>query len=79
MKKIMMDKDMPIGSLKRVDDFLPSPADLVGPDKNVKITILLKESSINFFKKEAGKHHTKYQKMIREVLDQYASRWDQAA
>ena len=65
---------MPIGKLTRVADFLPPPSELVPVEQNVKITILLKKSSVNYFKKQANRYHTKYQKMMREVLDQYAVR-----
>ncbi len=71
MKKI--DKNMPAGKLMRVKDFLPPPDQLIMPEQTVKITISLNKSSVDFFKKAAHKHHTKYQKMIREVLDRYAS------
>ena len=63
---------MPIGRVTQVPDFLPSPAELAAAEESVKITILLKRSSVEFFKKAAAKHHTKYQKMMREVLDLYA-------
>ena len=71
MKKI--DKNMPMGKLVRVKDFLPPPDQLIMPEETIKITISLNRSSVEFFKKAAHKHHTKYQKMIREVLDRYAS------
>jgi len=74
MKRKMSDADMPIGKLTRVADFLPPPSELVPVEQNVKITILLKKSSVNYFKKQANRYHTKYQKMMREVLDQYAVR-----
>jgi predicted DNA binding CopG/RHH family protein len=48
-------------------------------EENVKITISLKRSSVDFFRREASKHHTKYQKMIRELLDQYASHYQAAS
>ncbi|MBI4313727.1 MAG: CopG family transcriptional regulator [Candidatus Omnitrophica bacterium] len=74
MKK-KIDRDMPIGKLTRVDDFLPPPAELAVWNKTTKVTIALERSSVEFFKQEARKHHTKYQRMIREVLDRYASRY----
>jgi len=63
--------DMPIGTLRRVKDMLPPPEELVVPDATVKVTIALNKSSIDFFKKAAKKNQTKYQKMIRSVLDHY--------
>ena len=72
MKKKKTDPDRPIGEMTRVKDFLPAPEDLLVPERTVKVTILLNESSINLFKKFATKHHTKYQKLIRNLLDKYA-------
>jgi len=70
--KRRIDVNKPIGKMKRIDDFLPTPAELAVPESNVKVTISLSESSIVFFKNEAKKYHTKYQKMIRNLLDKYA-------
>ncbi len=75
MKRKRVDPDMPAGKLMRVNDFLPPPSQLAAPEDTVKVTISLKRSSVEFFKEEAQKHHTKYQKMIRELLDRYASRY----
>jgi len=63
--------DEPLGNLRIVEDFLPSPEDLAFKEENVKITITLSKSSVNFFKKEAKKNHTQYQRMIRRLLDHY--------
>ena len=73
MKKKANDQNMPIGKLTEVKNFLPPPHELAVPDETVKVTISLNRSSIKFFKREARKHQTKYQRMIREVLDRYAS------
>lgn len=64
--------DESLGDVRIVDDFLPSPDELVFKENNVKVTITLSKASIDFFKKEAKKHHTQYQKMIRRLLDVYA-------
>ena len=64
--------DEPLGEIRIVDDFLPSPEQLVFKDDNIKVTITLSKTSVDFFKKEAKKHHTPYQKMIRRLLDIYA-------
>lgn len=37
----------------------------------MKVTITLSRSSVEFFKREAGRHNTPYQKMIRNLLDAY--------
>ena len=65
--------DGPIGKVKKVKDFLPSPEELAFKDETVKITISLSKASVEFFKKEAKQHHTQYQKMIRRLLDEYVA------
>ena len=74
MKKKINYSDEPLGRVKLISDFLPSPEDLVLKDKTVKVTIALSKASIDFFKKEAKKHNTQYQKMIRRLLDEYTAR-----
>jgi hypothetical protein len=37
----------------------------------VKITITLSKKSVDFFKSEAARAHTQYQRMIRRLLDAY--------
>jgi len=64
--------DEPLGDVKVVPDFLPSPEDLVFRDEGVKVTISLSRRSVEFFKGEARKHNTQYQRMIRRLLDAYA-------
>lgn len=63
--------DEPIGPLKVVPDFLPAPEELVFKEDTVKVTIALSKESVEFFKQEAEKHNTQYQKMIRRLLDAY--------
>jgi len=69
----------PMGEINIVDDFLPPPDKLVLKEDNVKITLSLKKSSINFFKEQAKNQKTSYQKMIREVVDWYASHYQKSA
>lgn len=45
--------DEPIGKIKIVPDFLPSPDELVLKEEAVKVTLLLSKSSVDFFKKMA--------------------------
>jgi hypothetical protein len=61
----------PLGRLRVVRDFLPPPEDLVLRDEAVKVTIALSKRSVDFFKDEARKHKTQYQRMIRRLLDTY--------
>ena len=65
--------DEPLGNVHVIDDFLPTPEELVFKEDNVKVTLGLSKRSVEFFKKEAKKHHTQYQKMIRRLLDLYAT------
>ncbi len=67
--------DEPVGKLTLVDDFLPSPEELFPKEKVVKVTIALDASTIEFFKLQASKFSTKYQRMMREVLKGYASKY----
>ena len=74
MKKKIKYTNEPLGNVKVIDDFLPSPSELAFNEEQVKITIGLSKTAVNFFKKEAKKHHTQYQKMIRNLLDLYVAR-----
>ena len=79
MKNKIKYTDEPMGGLKVLKDFLPPPDRLVLKEDNVKVTISLKKSSIDFFKQQAKKHRIPYQKMIREVVDWYASHYRKSA
>jgi len=68
-----------MGELRVIKDFLPPPDQLVLKEENVKITISLKKSSVEFFKKEAQRYRISYQKMIRRVIDWYASQYQKNA
>jgi predicted DNA binding CopG/RHH family protein len=72
MKSKITYTDEPLGNLKVVQDFLPSPEQLALKDEKVKVTISLSKASLQFFKAQAEKHHTAYQRMIRNLLDAYA-------
>lgn len=57
-----------------VEDFLPKPEEIVLMSRDVKVTINLTEQSIGYFKKASAKYGIPYQKLIKRVLDTYASR-----
>jgi predicted DNA binding CopG/RHH family protein len=63
----------PMGKVKVIPDFLPSPQELALKEETVKVTIALSKSSVEYFKKEASKYKTQYQKMIRRLLDEYTA------
>jgi len=69
----------PMGEVRVVRDFLPPPEELAFREDAVKVTIALSKRSVDFFKAEASRHNTQYQKMIRRLLDQYVNRYAQAA
>jgi len=74
MKKKIKYTDEAMGKVKVVSDFLPSPEELVLKDETVKVTISLSKTSVDFFKNEAKKYNTQYQKMIRRLLDEYTAK-----
>ena len=73
MSKKIKYTDELMDEVRVIPDFLPSPEELVLKDETVKITISLSKMSVDFFKKEAKKYNTQYQKMIRRLLDEYTT------
>jgi len=73
MSKPIQYSNEPLGDLKVVPDFLPSPEELALKQKNTKVTISLSSESVAYFKETAKKHHMQYQKMIRQLLDEYVA------
>ena len=63
--------DEPLGEIRVIPDFLPSPTELAFREEGVKVTLALSKKSVEFFKAEASRHHTQYQRMIRRLLDAY--------
>lgn len=63
--------DEPIGKVKIVPDLLPTPEELAFREEGVKVTLALSKRSVDFFKSEASRHNTQYQRMIRRLLDSY--------
>ena len=68
--------DEPLGRTQVVADFLTSPSELAFREEGVKVTLALSRKSIEFFKSEAAKHRTQYQRMIRRLLDAYVDSQD---
>lgn len=69
----------PLGKVAVVEDFLPPPDKLAFREETVRVTITLNKASVEFFKREARKHGTPYQVMIRKLLDAYAQPAEKAA
>jgi hypothetical protein len=63
-----------MGELRPVRDFLLPPDRLVLRDDAVKVTLALSRRSVEFFEREAKRHHVPYQRMIRALVDEYADR-----
>ncbi|MEJ8837508.1 hypothetical protein [Ramlibacter sp. AN1133] len=63
--------DEPLGEIEVVADFLPPPQELAFREEGVKVTLALSKRSVDFFKSEASRHQTQYQRMIRRLLDAY--------
>lgn len=73
MSKTIQYSDEPIGDFKLVTDFLPSPEELSLKNENTKVTISLSSESVTYFKNVAKQHHMQYQKIIRQLLDEYVA------
>ncbi len=75
MKAKRTERDLPIGTLTRIKDMLPPPEQLAVPEDAIKVTLLLSRSSVEFFKHRAERQRTKYQRMIRTLVDRYAKQY----
>nr|MDT0252815.1 BrnA antitoxin family protein [Endozoicomonas sp.] len=73
MSKQIQYTDESIGEVKMVADFLPSPGELKLKSDSTKITITLSADSVEYFKSVAEEHGMQYQKMIRQLLDEYVA------
>jgi len=71
MKRKITYTNEPLGDIEVVPDFLPPPSEVAFREEGVKVTLALSKKSVDFFKFEASKHRTQYQRMIRRLLDAY--------
>ena len=74
MKKKTKYTNEPI-AFEVIDDFLPPPEKLAIKEENIKVTLTLSKTSLEFFKKHAKKASGHYQTMIRRVLDRYVAHY----
>ena len=58
-----------------IEDFLPSPDQLVLRQDKEKITISLDKRNVDLFRHYAKKHNAKYQTMMNDVLGEYADKY----
>lgn len=72
MKNKMKYKNEPIEA-RVINDFLPSPENLVLREKKTRVTLTLTDKSLDFFKSAAKKHRASYQRMIRRLIDYYVA------
>ena len=83
MKKDKRYEDAPedvreaLNSAQEIKDFLPPPEQLILKEETKKVTIVLSQKSIEFFKKKSKATHVPYQQMIRKVLDNYTEVYSQ--
>ncbi len=73
MNKPIQYSNESLGDIEFITDFLPSPEELALKTQNTKVTISLSSESVAYFKEAAEKHHMQYQKIIRQLLDEYVS------
>ncbi len=74
MRKRIKYTDEPI-HFEVTKDFLPPPDAFALKEENIRVTITLSKTSVQFFKKYAKKTHSHYQTMIRRILDHYAAQY----
>jgi uncharacterized DUF497 family protein len=70
-------RDGPGGSRRAVEDLAPPPGDPAFREEGVKITLAPGKRSVEFLKREARKHNTQYQRMIRRLIGADAERYAQ--
>jgi hypothetical protein len=67
------DKGEIVGDLHRIRDELPSIDELVGKSgRQTKVTLALDNDALSFFKREARRRNTSYQRMIRNLVRAYS-------
>lgn len=75
MKKKIRYTNEPVKLGRRVDDFLPSPAEIALKAKTRRVTINLNEEGLLLFKREARRMKVPYQKLLRTVVDLYTQHY----
>lgn len=71
--KYSEDKGEIIGELRPITDELPSLDELAGKSgTQTKVTLALDDDALAFFKREASRRKTSYQRMIRNLVRSYA-------
>ena len=60
-----------LSAVKDKSKYLPSPEEIAKSLQSMKMTIMIDQPIVDFFKAAAKKHDVSYQQMIREVLRNY--------
>ena len=60
--------------MKIIKDSLPTPSMIAKALETRKVTIALSVETISFFKYQAEKLNLPYQRVVRELLDQYVAK-----
>ncbi len=76
MRKKIKYTDERLGKLEIIEDFLPAPHDLVFREEDVEVKLRLRKSSMDFYKRLAKAHKSRHDRVIRRLLDQYASTYE---
>lgn len=69
------DVEQSLNSAVIIDDFLPSPDELIRKEEKEKITLAVDKRSLDLFKQYAKKHNAKYQNMLNGVISSYADKF----
>ena len=73
MKKPTKYTDEPM-QFRIIEDFLPSPQQLVRRTRKVKVTLEVGQPTVEMFRRKAGPSADGYRRMMGELLDFYATR-----
>ena len=64
-------QNIPVQKINKAVKHMPRPGELDPQEKKVLVNFYVNQSTVRFFKKEANLHGSKYQRMMRAVLELY--------
>jgi predicted DNA binding CopG/RHH family protein len=73
-KIVYTDGPRSLTNAKAIEDIFPRPEDLLLEDETIRVSINLTRNTVEAFKRFASEHDTKYQRVIRRLLDEFAAR-----
>ena len=74
MIKEIQYSDEPLGEIRIISDFLPSPEEMNLKSDEIQVTMSLSADSIAYFEAVAQQYQIHYQAIIRQLLDEYVAR-----